>query len=302
MKRLYSLMIVGLLFHLGAGAAAATGTLSWLDESNGFRDIRFGTPFDSFTLLDQVETLGSDKLCYVRTDEDLNLGNARLVSIQYCFYHKRLWAVVLNAAGPYNVEALYRYLQQSYGSGIVDRSTPGDVRRVSWKGEIVRAEFHDAAGGVSAQARLWSTALESAPPASGGAPADGRAHTPIGHADHDPRPLAARGYTELHLEVPLHARPGLTVQISLRYRNLVGPGRVRVKLPDALLPEQAIPDAFVGVDNVLVWGDLRSKNGSLKLKARIDPDAAVGRALLIKAELDDSDGNHRETRETIVLH
>ncbi|HYD50589.1 MAG TPA: hypothetical protein VEB21_19690 [Terriglobales bacterium] len=299
MKRLPSLLIAALLLGLAAAPAAGTEAGAPIDAINGFRDAKFGTPFRAFNGLEEVEAVGPDKVCYLRRGDDLDIGDGgRLMSIKYCFYHKRLWAVVLDAAGPHNTEALRRMLEATYGPGsTLGTPAAGGGRSYAWRGQTARGYFEQGANGIAAQARLWSSAAEAA-----GAQPGLDEKTPLGHARHDPRRPVQRGVPDLRLEAPLHARPGLTVQISLKYRNLTGPGRLRIKLPRLMRTVQTVPEAHVGADEVVLWGELQAKNGSVKLKAQIDANAPPGRALLIRADLDDGAGNHLETRETIVLH
>jgi hypothetical protein len=298
MRRIGSLIALAVWTAVAPGYAAM-GTSAYLDEVDGFRDARFGMSFDAFAGLEQAESLSSNRICYTRAGDDLDVGAARLVAIKYCFQDKRLWAILFEAAGPQNTGALRRFMENSYGPGAAERAAePDAARRLFWHGRRNHAYFAVANDEITAAARMWSSAVENEAPL---AEEQRLAYRPyVDHANHDPRPPVLQGAVALDLVTPLHGHPGAVVQISLRYRNLEAPGRLRIKLPEALELQQAVPQAYEGSD-AIVWGDVQARNGQVKLKARISPNAMIGRALLIKADLADSAGNHTEERETIVL-
>ncbi len=96
---------------------------------------------------------------------------------------------------------------------------------------------------------------------------------------------------ELSVSVPRHARAGLEVQISIRYRNIDGGATIHATLSPPLAVEQVIPDAKVRFGGELVWRDLRPPSGSVKIKARIRSDARPGSELIVGAFLIDRAGN-----------
>jgi hypothetical protein len=114
-------------------------------------------------------------------------------------------------------------------------------------------------------------------------------------------PEVERNSNSLSLNVPRHARRGLTATMSVRYRKIEGTAVVRVWMSPGLELQQAIPPAVRGPDGELLWFGLQGPMGSLKIKARIDERISAGTALLIHADLYDSDGETERHTETIVV-
>jgi hypothetical protein len=114
-------------------------------------------------------------------------------------------------------------------------------------------------------------------------------------------PKAERNAESLDLSVPLHARRGLTATLSLRYRKVSGEAIVRMSFSPGLQLEHASLPPVQGSDGELLWFGLDGPMGSLKIKARIQPDVPVGTALLIHADLIDGYGNVEQQTETIVV-
>jgi hypothetical protein len=114
-------------------------------------------------------------------------------------------------------------------------------------------------------------------------------------------PQAERNSHSLSLNVPRHARRGLTATMSVRYRKIEGSAIVRVRMSPGLELVQAIPAAVRGPDGELLWFGVRGPMGSLKIKARIDERISAGTALLIHADLYDGYGETEHQTETIVV-
>jgi hypothetical protein len=114
-------------------------------------------------------------------------------------------------------------------------------------------------------------------------------------------PPVERNSESLTLSVPLHARRGLSTTLSLRYRKVNGDAIVRVTLSPGLQLEYSTQPPVQGAGGELVWFGLRGPMGSLKIKARIQPDVPIGTALLVHADLIDGQGNVEQQTETIVV-
>jgi hypothetical protein len=112
---------------------------------------------------------------------------------------------------------------------------------------------------------------------------------------------AERNAELLTVTAPRHARRGLATTMSLRFRKVTGNAIVRLHLSPGLAFEQAIPSAERGPDGELLWFGLAGPTGNLKVKARIDADVPIGTALLIHADLIDSQGRTERQTETIVV-
>src|SRR5881628_3314093 len=83
-----------------------------LDEQNGFRGAKFGTPLMQFKNLRLIED-GYWKF-FRRTDEVLSFGGGDLLEVGYGFYKDELGAVILKAATA-NCDSVFEALRASYG-------------------------------------------------------------------------------------------------------------------------------------------------------------------------------------------
>ena len=125
---------------MGCAVQGGNGTLHRLDERNGFRSARFGTPLTAFSNLKLIETRnGFD--CFERPEDDLTIGDATLSQIRYCFYRDRLASVVLSAQGVEATQQLLRAMRASYGQGepLAVGAPGGAPVGELWRGQRVTA-------------------------------------------------------------------------------------------------------------------------------------------------------------------
>lgn len=132
-----------------------------------------------------------------------------------------------------------------------------------------------------------------------------RKPAPQGHYHYHPTlpdaPPAERNTELLSLTVPRHARRGLVATLALRYRKVTGEAIIRLQMSRGIRLESSNPAPVRGPDGELLWFGLAGPMGSLKVKARIDPDVPAGTALLIHADLIDGYGKAEQQTETIVV-
>jgi len=134
---LRALAMLGLL--LLAAAAAGAEELDALDAENGFRDAHFGAPVESFEGLELISANGAGGTrVYVRPDDELLLGEARLDGITYGFYEGRLYFVALLTSGGGNARAALTALQSAYGPGL---RLEGPAEEFLWQGRRVALHF-----------------------------------------------------------------------------------------------------------------------------------------------------------------
>jgi hypothetical protein len=115
------------------------GTLAYLDASNGFRDLSFGSaPLADMRL---VEDDGDEKF-YQRSTDDLSVGSGHLASITYDYYKYRLLGVELETRGLANSRALLDTLKAAYG---VPYQPNGFLQRYMWPGAIVNVIYDESA-------------------------------------------------------------------------------------------------------------------------------------------------------------
>lgn len=125
--------------QLALAAAAAAGGLEDLDARNGFRDARFGAPFESFRGLALLSDGGArGSTLYVRPADELRFGEASLDGVTYGFYAGRLYYVTLFTSGARNGRAALAELERAYGPG---QRSSGDADEYVWRGARVLLHY-----------------------------------------------------------------------------------------------------------------------------------------------------------------
>jgi hypothetical protein len=118
------------------------GSIANLDAKNGFRKARFATAFDEFDGL-KFSEFKEGLSCFQRPDERLQVGEAKLEYIEYCFLEGRLAAVIQYGIGAETASELLRALRRAYGKGerLTGRNAEGNPYPIGeiWKGRNVTA-------------------------------------------------------------------------------------------------------------------------------------------------------------------
>ena len=165
-----ALALLGMFWSL-LPAVAGAGDLKALDAENGFRDARFGTSLDTLDGLQLLTESGAaGTQLYIRPDESLEIGAARLDGVTYGFYRERLYFVAIFTSGQRNTEAVLARFQEAYGPGA---AVAGDAVEFVWQGSRVLLHFRqDPATGVG-MAALTSLPMDAqVKSASAAVPAD----------------------------------------------------------------------------------------------------------------------------------
>lgn len=116
----------------------AMGTMAYLDWRYGFRDLTFGQTIEGAKGFAGVTNLNYGSKVFVREEENLSLGAAKLKRIVYNVYEEKLVGVEVQFA-PAGVEIIVGILSEAYGKGT-------DVNgEVVWVGEKVQAKLSRAA-------------------------------------------------------------------------------------------------------------------------------------------------------------
>jgi hypothetical protein len=114
-----------LVFLIGALSAHA-----YENEPKEFRGLPWGTPI--LGLSDMVLVLDGGALkAYVRKDDDLTLGDAKLDRIHYIFYEGQFYCVYVQFTGATNFNEVHSALVEWHGPGEESSSTE---KHYSWSG------------------------------------------------------------------------------------------------------------------------------------------------------------------------
>lgn len=112
------------------------GSTAYLDSLNGFRGVKFGTPFSEFKGLSVDQDRGQLKLYVKKQGEDFNLGLARLTTIVYHFFDGKFYGVSLHASDIADTRTLLAIVSTGFGNG-----EKLDPLNSIWQGETAWAQF-----------------------------------------------------------------------------------------------------------------------------------------------------------------
>lgn len=136
-----------------AAAQPPMGSIDFLDYKNGFRDAHFGAlPAEVPGLGPLTET--GELSCGRRPDDRLQIGNAKLSAVEYCFFEGKLARITIIFDTVVDTEIAVEGLREAWGQplSIVRSPDPSIARRLTWTGDNVRAMLesreHVAQGGV----------------------------------------------------------------------------------------------------------------------------------------------------------
>lgn len=145
----------------GAGTTklppARIGHIGHLDFRNGFRHWCFGTAVSEIPNLTLDQDLGRIKL-YVKSDEELQVGEARLQRVVYHFLNGKLMGVSLFAKGGHDSRAIREVMEAAFGPGARPHRTRNEYW---WSGHVVNARYSEEASSDDAQIWIGNIAMES---------------------------------------------------------------------------------------------------------------------------------------------
>lgn len=101
-----------------------------LDESNGFRGLRFGSPLTESLHLKLLQDKGDEKI-YEREGEDLRVGRFSAARIHYKFYKDQFATVTIIVRGAEHAGQVLPMFEGLYGPGRPDGFS------YKWQGSLV---------------------------------------------------------------------------------------------------------------------------------------------------------------------
>lgn len=105
---LFFLLSVNIVFSLQVSA--------FENEPDGFRGLKWGTHSSELTDMSLIESHGDIKI-YVRKNDKMQMGDAKLKKIIYAFYKDRLFSVSIKYSSYQNFLKLKQFFFQLYGNG-----------------------------------------------------------------------------------------------------------------------------------------------------------------------------------------
>lgn len=90
--------------------------LKALDEKNGFRNLKFGMSIDSLKNSKIIESHKYQKY-YIKTDENLKIGDFDVKAISYGFYKGHLDFILIEIVGYSNSRGIKGVFESQYGKG-----------------------------------------------------------------------------------------------------------------------------------------------------------------------------------------
>ncbi len=152
---LFALLVAPLAIALNL-SEPMPGSLAYLDEHYGFRDLKFEQSIATCGGMTLVEDDGDVKF-YARKADHLEMGEAKLTRIEYGFYKGKFANVTVNAQGKTNSVALLKYLEKYYGPG---RKSPRGTEKYYWFGQKVLVDYAVYSYGEKATSGMWSKSLQ----------------------------------------------------------------------------------------------------------------------------------------------
>ena len=149
--------IVILSLQLGMNVSAEMVRTTFKNEPDGFRDIKWGSPFSSHAK--KMMPTRSDKYvkCYSRKEDKLAIGNARLAYIDYCYWRDQFYMVILESR---DVRELMGAFQEKFGDDNNCIDTGRFSSECNWNGDITDIRLTcSSLGKENCKAVLWSHAM-----------------------------------------------------------------------------------------------------------------------------------------------
>ena len=134
---------------------APSSELRQLDDTYGFRDVKFEMPISAFHNLVLVDAAGRTKI-YRRTTDSYQVGQAQASSILYYFYKGKLITVRLTAQGDTNSRAMLEAFSDLYGPGY---QANDHLEKHVWQGEKVYLGYEQNTLTNNATFYIWSNKL-----------------------------------------------------------------------------------------------------------------------------------------------
>lgn len=143
MKAILSLAL--LLCGPIVSAHAQSAQVKVLDEKNGFRDLKFGSPVGQLQGAVLVKEQGQIA-AYSRPSDALKIGEATISAIYYVYYKGRLMSVRLFCTDANNGRTMMDGFVMQYGPGYQRNKY---IESYSWSGELVSMTYEQDASGKS---------------------------------------------------------------------------------------------------------------------------------------------------------
>ncbi len=154
MKTTKKLLFIAIML---VGISGFSQNLEKLDEKNGFRDMKFGIPFNSFKNLIITGSDGDHKF-YTKSGEVLKLGNYDLKSIDYGFYKNKLYSIYIETDGYSNSTGVLSIMENLYGKG--NQRIEG-IEEYLWDGKNVKLSYRQNSIDYSATITFMSRPIFS---------------------------------------------------------------------------------------------------------------------------------------------
>lgn len=157
----------GLLLVLVLVLVLSVGAFAFQNEPEGFRGLKWGDPPG-----EDMEQLPSywgawmdpdehDFLWYEKQDDKLQIGRAKLESIEYQFYKGQFYKVEINVDGYYNYKSLKDVVQLKFGMIDFEKKTRGiSTKSYRWIGKKATIILQDSVSYGSPELTIYSTEID----------------------------------------------------------------------------------------------------------------------------------------------
>lgn len=133
----------------------ASDNLRQLDDTYGFRDVKFETSVSALRNLVLVDATSNTKI-YRRTTDSYQVGQAQAASILYYFYKGKLITVRLTTQGDTNSRGMLEAFTELYGPGY---QANDHLEKHVWQGKKVYLGYEQNTLTNNATIYIWSNKL-----------------------------------------------------------------------------------------------------------------------------------------------
>ncbi len=140
-----------------AGPTIAQINNTWATEPDGFREIKWGTDIHDLKGMEYLRTdpsFGGVKM-YRKKGDVLEIGNAKLESIEYGFWNNKFSNLIIRTNGVSDFNGLKSAFFQKYGAGIKTNTFMEDY---IWDGALTKAALNLTP--ITEKGKLWMASAQ----------------------------------------------------------------------------------------------------------------------------------------------
>lgn len=141
---------------VGAALLISSAAAAFDNEPDGFRGIKWGTPFSAHAKELTLVEKGKDENYYLRKGEKMSIGGAELKQLAYGYWKNQFVSVFIETLGVGNKSALLEAFRAQFGQGYKPNQF---LDEYLWRGATTTMSVKCSPIGDKCKAFLFSTEL-----------------------------------------------------------------------------------------------------------------------------------------------